>query len=166
MRLPIQACYSRNSNNSHKLLKVWEGAIWIGLFDTYTPHPKYYKPDQCSPFPALESQVAHSPCTQGLCFVTSGEVVRTPGLLLPWEKASQWWKFSSTFFRDPAQPFPSHEGSLIHTYAGSFPSFTSSRHVVYFHRSLSCENFDVQWVVDPSWTLSLNSVKSLNMPKT
>lgn len=112
-----------------------------------------------------------SPYTQGLCSITSGEVVWTLGRLLPWRKANKCWKFISPCFswiHLKVQSLPSHEGSLNSQHAGSSPSFTSLRHVMYFYSCLSSGNFDVQWdrQVVPAWTPSSTSVKSLNVPKT
>lgn len=151
------------------LLKIWEKAIWIGLFDTYIPHPKYYKPEQCSSFWALESQSGQTELlysytgvpVQGWCFVANGEVACS----CLGESKSGVKIHLITFLQDPAE-----SSTLSQLWresnsqcAGSFPSFTSSRPVEHFHSSLSHRNFDVQWVrqVDPAWTLSLISAKNL-----
>lgn len=170
VRLPIQACYSWNSNSSHKLLKVWEGTIWIGLFGTYTPHPKYYKPDQCSSVPALESRSGQTqPLHPGTLFCDQWRGSADTGTALVLRENKPVVKVHFTmFFQDPAESSTLSQpwGESNSCRAVSFPSLTSSS--VLFHSSLSHGSVDVQGVrqVDPARALSLASVKRLNMPKT
>lgn len=173
LRPSIQACYSRNSN-SYKLLKLWEG---LSELDHLTLRPLIQnttdKIDAALSQLLSHSHVKGSPGTTSSDQRRGGEDTRTP-LALGESKPVVKVHFT-TFLKDSAESSilsePWGEPNSHHT--GSFPSSPSSRSAsrhffeVYFHSSLSCGNFDVQWFrqVDPAWTLSLTGVQSLNMPK-